>query len=383
MRRAGFPCTLLRQDCLLHNELADYLDLDFDIDLDHAPAAAAEAATAATTPSLTPSTSNMALPPAHSDSGLFSDPAIAVGDLSLRDPSSPPPTDDDNDSHDGSVGISSSSSSSSGAGGNGITTTDTAAAVTGYPPLSLFERILTSHPPILESLLAQLPTTSVLDLSHTSGHLREFLRAYPLAWKSLSFRLNVSSTVLGGNTAGVDTPSASGHLSKPFALDKLLIQVVVPAATALRSLDLDNTGVSGLHLVSHVMQPRLGTLQHLSVRGCKNVSIKYHIVPFLQLFTSSHDFFIGIKRSPLALKSLYTYRCRHHRRRPYLPSSLQRRDSDSEPTHELIELCYELGIWTDTAWCPTPGARCFRRKDYHAGRPTPGTAEVWVPFDRL
>lgn len=85
----------------------------------------------------------------------------------------------------------------------------------------------------------------------------------------------------------------------------------------------------------------------------------------------------------LALKSLYTYRCRHHRRRPYLPSSLIRRDSDSDPTHQLIEICHQLGIWTDTAWCPTPGGRCFRRKDYHAGRAGPQNMEVWVPFDRL
>lgn len=85
----------------------------------------------------------------------------------------------------------------------------------------------------------------------------------------------------------------------------------------------------------------------------------------------------------LALKSLYTYRCRHHRRRPYLPSSLTRRDSDSDPTHQLIEICHRLGIWTDTAWCPTPGGRCYRRKDYHAGRAGPQNMEVWVPYDRL
>jgi hypothetical protein len=87
--------------------------------------------------------------------------------------------------------------------------------------------------------------------------------------------------------------------------------------------------------------------------------------------------------SHLALKSLYTYRCRHHRRRPYLPSSLTRRDSDSDPTHQLIEICHRLGIWTDTAWCPTPGGRCYRRKDYHAGRAGPQNMEVWVPYDRL
>ena len=85
----------------------------------------------------------------------------------------------------------------------------------------------------------------------------------------------------------------------------------------------------------------------------------------------------------LALKSLYTYRCRHHRRRPYLPSSLVRRDSDSDPTHQLILICHQLGIWTDTAWCPSPGGRCNRRKEYHQGRAGPQNLEVWVPFDRL
>src|SRR5207237_7958850 len=106
------------------------------------------------------------------------------------------------------------------------------------------------------------------------------------------------------------------------------------------------------------------TLQHLSVRNCKNVSVKYHVVPWLQVHSPPTSPCADV----LALRSLYPYRCRHHRRRPYLPSHLARRDSDSEPTHELIELCHQLGIWTDTAWCPTPGGRCFRRKEYHAGR---------------
>ena len=245
--------------------------------------------------------------------------------------------------------------------------------------LSLFEAVITSYPPILESLLAQIPTASIFDLYHTSRHLREFLESYPLAWKTLSFRLPQPALVLG--SPGNETPDGRERQSKAYALDALLIQVVVPFGTRLKSLDLCNTAVSGVALISRVLQPRIGTLQHLSVRGCKNVSIKYHIVPFLEPYIQKDS--PWAQKGDLALKSLYTYRCRHHRRRPYLPSSLIRRDSDSDPTHQLIEICHQLGIWTDTAWCPTPGGRCFRRKDYHSGRAGPGNMEVWVPFDRL
>lgn len=136
-----------------------------------------------------------------------------------------------------------------------------------------------------------------------------------------------------------------------------------------------------------MLPSRRETLQHLSVRGCKNVSVKYHLVPYLTLFSlqkNVHSLNNNIRLDYLALKSLYAFRCRHHRRRPYLPSSLIRRDSDAEPTHELIKICYDLGIWTDTAWCPTPGGRCQRRKDYYNGRGTlDGRGEVWVIFDRL
>ncbi|KAF2796200.1 hypothetical protein K505DRAFT_238316 [Melanomma pulvis-pyrius CBS 109.77] len=244
--------------------------------------------------------------------------------------------------------------------------------------LSLFESVVTAYPPVLESLLAQIPTAAVLDLYHTSPYLRDFLRHYPLAWRTLSFRLPQPAVVVG--SPGNETPDGRDRQSKAYSFDALLKRVVQPYGKILTSLDLCNTAVSGIALVGSVLAPRLGTLQHLSVRGCKNVSIKYHIVPFLEPYT--------LKGSPwtqkdLALRSLYTYRCRHHRRRPYLPSSLIRRDSDSDPTHQLIEICHQLGIWTDTAWCPTPGGRCYRRKDYHAGRAGPQNMEVWVPFDRL
>ncbi|KAF2139398.1 uncharacterized protein K452DRAFT_275670 [Aplosporella prunicola CBS 121167] len=246
------------------------------------------------------------------------------------------------------------------------------------PALSLFERIVTSHPTILESLLAQLPTASLLDLYHSSRHLRDFLANYPLAWKTLSFRAPQPAVAVNNPDAdAVDGQRAP----KQYALDALLIQVVVPFGTRLTNLDLCNTTVSGVRLVSRVLEPRVSTIQHLSVRGCKNVSIKYHLVPFLEPYVQPSS--PWARRSDLALKSLYTYRCRHHRRRPYLPSSLMRRDSDSEPTHQLIEICHQLDIWTDTTWCTTPGGRCFRRKDYYSGRAAPGTNEVWVPFDRL
>ncbi|KAJ4330836.1 hypothetical protein N0V87_009646 [Didymella glomerata] len=244
--------------------------------------------------------------------------------------------------------------------------------------LSLFESIVTSYPPVLESLLAQLPTAALLELYHTSRHLRGFLQRYPLAWKTLSFRLPQPAVTVG--SPGNETPDSRERQSKQYSFDALLKQTIAPNGTRITNLDLCNTAVNGIALVGSVLAPHLDTLQHLSVRGCKNVSIKYHIVPFLEPYTLKDAPWM---RNQLALKSLYTYRCRHHRRRPYLPSSLIRRDSDSDPTHQLIEICHQLGIWTDTAWCPSPGGRCYRRKDYHAGRAAPQNMEVWVPFDRL
>ncbi|KAL5376374.1 hypothetical protein PMIN02_011818 [Paraphaeosphaeria minitans] len=246
------------------------------------------------------------------------------------------------------------------------------------PLLSPFEAIFTTYPPVLASLLAQISTATLLDLYHTSSHLREFLKLYPLAWKTLSFRLPQPAVAMG--SPGTETPDGRERQSRPYAFDALLKQIIGPHGACLTSLDLCNTAVSGTALSMQVLGPRSNTLRHLSVRGCKNVSIKYHIVPFLEPFTMDQ---MPDSAVELALKSLYTYRCRHHRRRPYLPQSLTRRDSDSDPTHQLIEICHRLGIWTDTAWCPSPGGRCYRRKDYHAGRAGPQNGEVWVPYDRL
>ncbi|KAL4769461.1 hypothetical protein BDW60DRAFT_195171 [Aspergillus nidulans var. acristatus] len=275
---------------------------------------------------------------------------------------------------------------------DGQKTVDTALGDdTTQRPLSLFERVITTHTPILESLLLQTPTAAILNLSHTSRYLRSFLRSYPTAWKYLSFRLLYPSGTQ--SPLRIILPGASDprtpRQSRPYALDQLLMNVVVPFSPCLKSLELDNTAVSGQILIATVLNPRRETLEHVSVRGCKNVSLKYHIIPYLTMFGLQYDISMenSIGSSPatqrLALKSLYTYRCRHHRRRPYLSSSLTRKDSDSEPTHELVNLCHKLGIWTDTAWCSTPAGRCFRRRGYVAMRAPQGSPEVWVVFDRL
>ncbi|MCJ1368215.1 hypothetical protein MMC16_007356 [Acarospora aff. strigata] len=252
-------------------------------------------------------------------------------------------------------------------------------------PLSRFEKLISTHPPVLESLLLQLPTPAILQLYHTSKYLRSFLQSYPIAWSHLSFRNTAPGVVSAQGSTGSES-SAEQRRSHPFALDQLLLVITMPFGTRLRTLDMDNTAVSGYVLTSAVLPQRRETLTHISVRGCKNVSLKYHIVPYLTVFGLERKAG-GVpgplhKRKGLALKSIYAYRCRHHRRRPYLPQSLVRRDSDSDPTHELVKICHDLGIWTDTAWCPTPGGRCLRRKEYHAGR-SPGLSEVWVVFDRL
>ncbi|KAJ5385008.1 hypothetical protein N7517_002919 [Penicillium concentricum] len=259
--------------------------------------------------------------------------------------------------------------------------------------LSTFERVITTNAPIFESLLLQIPTDTIIKLYHTSNYLRTFLRSYPTAWKSLSFRLQFPSSTLP--IPQINDPSitetAPARQSRPYALDMFLMNVVIPFSRCLKSLELDNTAISGENLTSTVLHSRRETLVHLSVRGCKNVSLKYHIVPFLTMFALQCDIDMenntgsspGMKR--LALKSIYAYRCRHHRRRPYLSSSLMRKDADAESTHELVNICHKLGIWTDTAWCTTPAGRCARRAGYVKSRfpHGAGSPEVWVVFDRL
>lgn len=251
--------------------------------------------------------------------------------------------------------------------------------------LSTFERVFTTHAPILESLLLQIPTHTILRLYQTSQYLRSFLSYYPTAWKYLSFRLLYPSNPPAPGRPHIPGIADQRH-SQPYALDHLL-DVVLPFSSCLKSLELDNTAVSGATIYT-VLHSRRERLEHLSVRGCKNVSLKYHIIPYLNIFGLQCNVDMGSNppnssKKHLALKSLYTYRCRHHRRRPYLSTSLLRKESDSEPTHELVNLCHKLGIWTDTVWCSTPAGRCLRRRGYVSMRAPHGSPEVWVVFDRL
>lgn len=242
--------------------------------------------------------------------------------------------------------------------------------------LSVFERVVSTQAPILESILLYLPTESIFAVYQTSRFLRDFLERYPTAWQYLSFRVPFA-------------PGDTGILPRIFrtySLDQLLRYTLMPLSSCLRSLELDNTAISGMPLISTVLDMQRDTLEHLSVRGCKNVSLKYHIIPYLTMFALQDDAAnrrSSHRRPRLALKSLYAYRCRHHRRRPYFNTSLFRKDSDSEPTHDLVNLCHKLGIWTDTAWCPTPASRCFRRQDYVEMRRTTMVPMVYVVFDRL
>ncbi|KAJ9606463.1 hypothetical protein H2200_009424 [Cladophialophora chaetospira] len=255
--------------------------------------------------------------------------------------------------------------------------------VPARPGLSPFELLITCNPPILQSLLAQVPTETIFRLYQTSPYLRDFFARSPTSWRYISWRLYQPTTT--AVTAAANAANGQRQASN-YALDQIILTVINPFSTRLASLELDNTAVSGTTLTSTVLILRRETLLHVSVRGCKNVSLKYHINPWLQMHALARDKpdSIGpLGFEKLALKSLYTYRCRHHRRRPYLPSSLARKESDSEPTHELVSTCHKLGIWTDTAWCTTPGARCYRRRGYVKLRMPQDPREVWVVYDRL
>ena len=130
------------------------------------------------------------------------------------------------------------------------------------PLLSPFEAVFTNYPPVLESLLAHITTSSLLDLYHTSKYLRDFLKKYPLAWKTLSFRLPQPAVAMA--TPGNETPDSRERQSKAYAFDALLKQTVGPNGAVLTSLDLCNTAVSGTALTMQVLGPHSGTLRCLS-----------------------------------------------------------------------------------------------------------------------
>ncbi|KAJ6161227.1 hypothetical protein N7470_004623 [Penicillium chermesinum] len=186
-------------------------------------------------------------------------------------------------------------------------------------PLSTFERVITTNGPILESLLLQIPTDTIIKLYHTSQHLRAFLRVHSSANRIV--------------IPGMQDPDTQRQ-SRPYALDQLLMNVFGAAKMSPSNITSFPTSRCSAFNMTWIWRKTQGILQN----------------------------------PKLALKSLYAYRCRHHRRRPYLSASLLRKDSDSEPTHELVNLCHKLDIWTDTAWCTTPAGRCFRRRGTGLGR---------------
>src|SRR5256885_2160224 len=151
--------------------------------------------------------------------------------------------------------------------------------------LSKFESVLSSNPPVLESFLLQVPTKTIFQLYHTSAYLRRFLRTYPTAWRYLSFRLSQPAALQPPTVPNPDSSStALARLPPNYGVDQLLINIVNPFSTNLTSLELDNTAVSGSVLLSTVLNHRRETLEHLSVRGCKNVSLKYNIIDWLKGF---------------------------------------------------------------------------------------------------
>jgi len=248
-----------------------------------------------------------------------------------------------------------------------------------YPNLSKFEVLLTIYTPILECLSNHLNTFDKLRLTHVSPHLRRLCHSYPSFWAHPDFHLVVRE---GG---GYDTYG----IGKVYNLDALLS--ILPFEGRLVSLNVDWTAITG-HYLFKLVDKCAATLQHLSVRGCRKVSIKHHIVPhfvhqhLIEPYTiSSSPELAGTgsggwetrrERPVRALKSLHAWKARGVRRKPFL---IDRKEADGdEPTRYLTTLAAALGIFVDAGLCSTPKLRCPRRREI-----TRRIREKYcVPFDR-
>lgn len=248
-----------------------------------------------------------------------------------------------------------------------------------YPNLSKFEVLLTIYTPILECLSDHLDTFDKLRLTHVSPHLRRLCHSYPSFWAHPDFHLVVRE---GG---GYD----SYGIGKVYNLDALLS--ILPFEGRLVSLNVDWTAITG-HYLFKLVDKCAATLQHLSVRGCRKVSIKHHIVPhFVHQYliepytissrpelagTGSGGWQIRAERPYRALKSLHAWKARGVRRKPFL---IDRKEADGdEPTRYLTTLAAALGIFVDVGLCITPKLRCPRRREI-----TRRIREKYcVPFDR-
>ena len=233
--------------------------------------------------------------------------------------------------------------------------------------LSPLETLLTVYSPTLECLVSHLSTLEKLALSQTSRHLRQILHSYPPFLSHLDLRIAVFET------AQLDTYSQG----TVYNLDRLLQSL--PVDGRIVSLTLDWTAVSGYFLFNKILDRCQNTLEHLSVRGCRKVSIKHHIVPHFVYQTSIQplaETSWGQPRQRPALKSLYVYKARGVRRKPFL---IDRKPADGdEPSRYLTSLCADLGIWLDLALCPTPHLRCPRRREILRR----GKEKFCVPFDK-
>lgn len=248
-----------------------------------------------------------------------------------------------------------------------------------YPNLSKFEVLLTIYTPILECLSSHLDTFDKLRLTHVSPHLRRLCHSYPAFWAHPDFHLVVRE---GG---GYD----SYGIGKVYNLDALLS--VLPLEGRLVSLNVDWTAITG-HYLFKLVDKCAATLQHLSVRGCRKVSIKHHIVPhFVHQFLiepytistlpgqagiGSGGWGVRSGRPYRALKSLHAWKARGVRRKPFL---IDRKEADGdEPTRYLTTLAAALNIFVDVGLCSTPKLRCPRRREI-----TRRLREKYcVPFDR-
>lgn len=228
------------------------------------------------------------------------------------------------------------------------------------------EALLSIYTPILECLVSHLPTPSKLALSQTSRSLRQLLHQYPRFFADLDFRLSVFES------AHIDSYS----LGTVYNLDKLLQSL--PVDGRIVSLTLDWTAVGGSFLFGTILNHCSQTLEHLSVRGCRKVSIKHHIVPHF-VYQSSIYFLREHGRNqkpPPALKSIYVYKARGVRRKPFM---IDRKPADGdEPSRFLTTLTASLGVWVDFGLCPTPKLRCPRRREV----PRRGKENYCVPFDK-
>ncbi|KAF8471778.1 hypothetical protein BDZ91DRAFT_846403 [Kalaharituber pfeilii] len=248
-----------------------------------------------------------------------------------------------------------------------------------YPDLSPFELLLTIYTPILESLSNYLNTYEKLRLTHVSPHLRRLCHSYPSFWAHPDFHLVVRE---GG---GYD----SYGIGKVYNLDALLS--ILPLEGRLVSLNVDWTAITG-HYLFKVVDKCAATLQHLSVRGCRKVSIKHHIVPhfvhqhLIEPYTiSSRPELAGTgsggwgtktERPHRALKSLHAWKARGVRRKAFL---IDRKEADGdEPTRYLTTLAAALDIFVDVGLCSTPKLRCPRRREITRR----GREKYCVPFDR-